>query len=162
MELLLGLGGNTGDPPRAFREALRSLAGRHSVAAVSYLYRTDPQGPPQARYFNLVARLEVSAPLRAFFGLCVELEAAAGRDRRLATRWGPRPLDLDLLMAPGLVLRGCDLELPHPRLHCRAFALVPAAELASDWVHPWLGRTLGELAGEADARGVERLGRFEL
>lgn len=161
MDLLIGLGGNTHDPPRAFATALGALAARHQVRAVSRLYRTEPVGPPQPPFFNLVGLVAAATPPRVFLGQCLELETAAGRDRQAETRWGPRPLDIDLLLAPGLVLRGPALELPHPGLHCRGFALIPAAELAAQWVHPLLGRTLGELAGEVDGRGVECLGTFE-
>ncbi len=80
---------------------------------------------------------------------CRELEVAAGRDRSTEQRWGPRVLDLDLLMVRDLVWRGPELELPHPGFHRRAFALVPAAELVPDWVHPLVGRTIGDLAEEA-------------
>ena len=66
-------------------------------------------------------------------------------------------MDLDLLMANGVVRRGTTLELPHPRFHERAFALVPAAELVPEWVHPFLGRCLADLAKEATAADPESL-----
>ena len=66
-------------------------------------------------------------------------------------------LDLDLLVARDLVWRGPELEIPHPRLHERAFALVPAAEIVPDWVHPVIGRTIGELAEEAQSADPEAL-----
>lgn len=153
MELLLGLGGNLGDPPRAFRVALAALGREHRVTAASRLYRTEPEGPPQPRYWNMVVRLDLERPLLDLLDTCQGLERAAGRERSGEGRWGPRPLDLDLLASPGVVHRGPRLELPHPRFHRRAFALVPAAEVAPGWVLPGSGRTLEELAVEATRGG---------
>ncbi len=149
MKLLLGLGGNTGGVPGAFREALETLAAADPVVgvlAVSSLYRSRPEGPPQADFWNQAALLELRGSPVELLVLCQGLEESAGRDRGAETRWGPRPLDLDLLMAPAAVHRGPRLVLPHPRFHRRAFALVPAAELVPHWLHPHLGRTVGELA----------------
>jgi len=151
--LILGLGGNLGQPPRAFQEALAALAASHRVLLVSRLYRTEPEGPSQPRFWNMAALLEPAAPLLELLEQCQDLERRAGRDRDRVPRWGPRPLDLDLLIARGLVHRGPRLELPHPRLTSRAFALVPAAELAPGWRHPVLGATLGELAQRLPASG---------
>ena len=160
MELLLGLGGNLGDPPSAFRVALSGLDREHRVVALSQLYRTEPEGPPQPRYWNMAVRLELRGPLLRLLDACQELERRAGRERSGEARWGPRPLDLDLLVSPEVVHRGPRLELPHPRLHLRPFALEPAAELAPVWVVPGLGRSLTELADEASRAGsvVERWG----
>ena len=149
MQLLLGLGGNLGDPPTAFQRALRSLAARHQVVAVSRLYRTEPEGPPQPRYWNMVARLQVGASALELLEQCWSLELEAGRQRDAGGRWAPRTLDLDLLMARSLVHRGPTLQLPHPRFARRAFALVPAAELAPGWQHPFVLRSLAELSQDA-------------
>jgi 2-amino-4-hydroxy-6-hydroxymethyldihydropteridine diphosphokinase len=163
VRLLLALGGNLQDPPAAFRMALGALAARHPVVAVSRLYRTRPVGPPQPRFWNLVALLEPDAPLLDLLGQCQELELAAGRERAREARWGPRPLDLDLLAAEGVVHRGPRLELPHPRFGGRAFVLVPAAELAPEWRLAGSGPTLAALAAAlAPGNDVEPYGPFEL
>ncbi len=148
MKVLVGLGGNVGDPPGAFSEALKTLGAGVTVLGVSHLYRSRPVGPPQPEYWNMAALAQVEIPLLALLERCQELERRAGRRREEEKRWGPRPLDLDLLMAPGAVHRGPRLHLPHPRLHLRAFAVAPAAELAPSWIHPHLGRSLRDLAGE--------------
>jgi 2-amino-4-hydroxy-6-hydroxymethyldihydropteridine diphosphokinase len=150
MRVLIGLGGNLGEPRRAFARALAGLAERGRVVAVSGLFASRAIGPPQPDYFNSAAMLEVADPLGGLLARCAALEAAAGRLRD-AERWGPRTLDLDLLMAGGFVFRGPDLTLPHPRFHERGFALVPAAEIAAAWVHPLFGRTVAELAAAAAA-----------
>lgn len=154
MELLLGLGGNVGDPPSAFRAALSALDREHRVVALSRLYRTEPEGPPQPRYWNMAVRLELEVPLLTLLDTCQGLERRAGRERSAEVRWGPRPLDLDLLVARDVVHRGPRLELPHPRLLRRPFALLPAADVAPDWSLPGSGRTLGELAAEVSRAGA--------
>ena len=163
MQLLLGLGGNLGDPRAAFRAALGALADRHPLLAVSRLYRSRPVGPPQPWYWNLAALLEPGGPLLDLLGQCQALEVAAGRDRSREARWGPRPLDLDLLAADGIVHRGPRLELPHPRFGVRAFVLVPAAELTPEWRLAGAGRTVAELACEVfPGDDVEPCGHFDL
>lgn len=161
MEVVLGLGGNVGDPPAAFARALARLAVGHELTAVSGLYRSRPVGPAQAEFWNMAARMVTAETPLGLLRLCAELEAAEGRRRREEIRWGPRCLDIDLLIAAGIVHRGPRLELPHRELHRRAFALVPAAEVASGWVHPYLGQTLAELAEDAlrsDPSAVRRVG----
>lgn len=148
MKTLVALGGNVGEVDRAFRRAVRRLrrADGISVLRCSNVYRTKAVGPVQPDYLNAAVLLDVGISLVGLLDLCQRLEAEAGRSRRRETRWGPRPLDLDLLMAEHRVCRGPRLVLPHPRLCERAFALIPAAELAPDWVHPDSGRTLEDLS----------------
>ncbi len=158
IRVILGLGGNLGDPPRAFEVALEALAERHKVIALSGLYRSEPVGPPQPRYWNMAALVEIDSTLLELLELCQELEAEAGRDRSAEVAWGPRPLDLDLLLADRVVCRGPRLVVPHPHLLERSFALVPAAEVAPDWIVPGTERSLSQLAEEmgGELEAVER------
>jgi 2-amino-4-hydroxy-6-hydroxymethyldihydropteridine diphosphokinase len=148
MHLLIGLGGNIGNPEETSRRALVSLDQEHPIVAVSRLYRTRPVGPKQPDFSNLAAVIELRRSLPALLATCHRLEEESGRVRSREGRWGPRALDIDLLLAEGVVCRGPSLELPHPGLHERAFALAPAAEVAPEWTHPLLGRTVRELADE--------------
>lgn len=148
MKVLIGLGGNLGDPAAAFHRALERLAQRASVVAVSSLYRSRAVGPPQPDYLNAAALVDWPGPPRSLLTACHRLEAEAGRDRVKEQRWGPRLLDLDLLLGQHLVCRGPHLELPHPRLLERPFALVPAAELAPSWRHPIADRSLSACVEE--------------
>jgi len=161
MKMLLGLGGNSGVVLSGFRDALGSLKSNGSVnlLEVSSLYRTTALGKVQQDFLNAAVLLEISCSPRSFLGSCNEIEAGAGRRRRTEERWGPRPLDLDLLISPDVVCAGSDLMLPHPRLQERAFALVPAAELVGSWVHPFVGETLENLSRKAWVRkqGVEKI-----
>jgi 2-amino-4-hydroxy-6-hydroxymethyldihydropteridine diphosphokinase len=162
MEILVGLGGNVGDVRLAFAKAMRGLARHCSGVTSSGLWRTAPVGPEQAEYLNAAILLEWPRHPLELLAISMRLELEAGRSRRLEERWGPRPLDLDLLLAPGLVTRGPALVLPHPRLHERRFALLPAAELAPAWVHPRELRTLAALAMALDpaSQPCTRLGAF--
>jgi 2-amino-4-hydroxy-6-hydroxymethyldihydropteridine diphosphokinase len=149
LRVILGLGGNLGDVRDSFVEALGALGDVGRIGAVSRLWRTRAVGPPQPDYLNAAAVLEWPSNPRQLFARCLELEKAAGRDRKSEERWGPRALDLDLLLAEGFVSVGPTLKMPHPRFHERRFALEPAAEIAPEWTHPLLGRTVAELAEEA-------------
>lgn len=144
--VVLGLGGNLGSTREVFERVLGDLSASGLVRARSRLYRSRAVGPPQPDYLNAAVLLDWPGDPRSLLERCHELEAAAGRDRGREERWGPRPLDLDLLIADGVVCRGPRLVLPHPRLCARAFALLPAAEVAGEWVHPHLGLSLRALA----------------
>ena len=162
MQLVIGFGGNRGDVAGAFAGAAAGLASELRMLARSGLWRSAPQGPPQDDFTNAALLVETAAHPLALLALCLRLETAAGRDREHETRWGPRPLDLDLLLAPGLVIESTALTLPHPRLAERRFALAPAAEVAPGWLHPRLHRTLAELATVPAilAQRCERVGPF--
>jgi len=146
MRLIIGFGGNLGDPATAFAGALDALADEGWVLSTSRLWQTHAIGPAQPDYLNAAAVIHWPGDLFSLLARCRELEVAAGRDRATEERWGPRMLDLDLLLADGIVCRGPDLEVPHPRFHERRFALEPASEVAPEWVHPLLGRSVSELA----------------
>jgi 2-amino-4-hydroxy-6-hydroxymethyldihydropteridine diphosphokinase len=152
VHLLIGLGGNIGDPEGTLRRALVSLNEEYRVVAVSRLYRTRPVGSEQPDFSNVAAVIELRRSLPALLATCHRLEEESGRNRSRERRWGPRALDIDLLLAEGVVCRGRKLVLPHPRLHERVFALAPAAEVAPEWTHPLLGRTVRRLADDARER----------
>ena len=145
MEVVLGLGGNVGDVAGAFRGAREKLAAHPDVSfrAGSSLYRTAPIGPRQPTFLNGALLVETSLPPRRLLGFCMDIERDAGRVRcGEVTRWGPHTLDIDILIIKGVLCRGPDLEVPHPRLAERAFALAPAAEVAPLWIHPFSGLSL--------------------
>jgi len=149
MLIVVGLGANQGDVEAAFATAKQQLAQRLEVVAASSLWRTRAIGPEQPEFVNAALLLRVRQHPLELLRRCHELEAAAGRDRAAEVRWGPRPLDLDLLICDCCVAVAPSLCLPHPRLAVRRFALAPAAEIAPEWRHQRLGRTLADLACDA-------------
>jgi 2-amino-4-hydroxy-6-hydroxymethyldihydropteridine diphosphokinase len=126
----LGLGSNLGDRGGLLQQAVDGL-GRCpdlAVVAVSPVYETEPVGgPEQPRYLNAVVEVETGAPPRRLLEVAHGLEAAAHRVR--AERWGPRTLDVDVLLVGDLRVDEPDLVVPHPRMWERAFVMVPLADL---------------------------------
>ncbi|MBW8822744.1 MAG: 2-amino-4-hydroxy-6-hydroxymethyldihydropteridine diphosphokinase [Xanthomonadales bacterium] len=138
----IGLGGNVGDVAQAFRFALERLGEAPGVAgiALSPLYATAPWGGiEQDRFLNAVAAFDTTLSPHELMQLLLRIEREAGRDRDRETRWGPRRLDLDLLLHGDTVTASNGLQLPHPRLHERAFALAPLLDAWPDAVIPGIG-----------------------
>ena len=162
----LGLGANLGDRVANLRVGLDAIvAGGVAIEAVSALYDTEPwgarprgagDGEPQPRYANAAAAGVCALTAHELLALAKHAEASAGRDFEAPLN-SPRPLDIDLLMIEGEMLSCPDLEVPHPRLHERAFVLAPLAEVAAGLVHPLLGRTVEEMLAAVDRTGVELL-----
>ncbi|MDQ6437838.1 2-amino-4-hydroxy-6-hydroxymethyldihydropteridine diphosphokinase [Mesorhizobium sp. LHD-90] len=151
----LSLGGNLGDPARAMGEALRLLDAEPStkVVAVSALYRTPPWGKlDQPDFLNIAAAVETDKTPRAFLDLCLDVERRLKRERR--ERWGPRLIDIDILMFGRRRVSEPGLDLPHPRMTERAFVLVPLAEIAPDL--EIAGQPAGEWLRALDVSDIER------
>lgn len=144
----LALGSNLGDRRALIESAIAHLdrLPETRVIARSRLIETDPVGPPgQARYLNAAVGVETSLSPRGLLERCLEIEASHGRTRRPGERWGPRLLDIDLLLFGDLVIDEPGLCVPHPRLHERRFVLEPLAGIAPDRVHPVLRRRIQSL-----------------
>ena len=149
----IALGANTGDRRGTLEAALDDLRATDGVEVVTVagFIETAPEGgPDQPPYLNSAAELNTSLEPRRLLDRLHEIEAAHGRDRRRQRRWGPRPLDLDLLLYGDLVLQESGLIVPHPRLHSRRFVLAPLAAIAPRAVHPGLGRTIQWLLDRAE------------
>jgi 2-amino-4-hydroxy-6-hydroxymethyldihydropteridine diphosphokinase len=156
VEVAIGLGGNVGSPELAFGRALEGLAARVGRLAVSPLYVTAPVGgPPQPDFLNAAATFRTSLSPLELLALLRRLETEAGRER-LGERYGPRPLDLDILLYGDLEIDIPGLVIPHPRLAERRFVLAPLADLVPDLVVPGTGRTVASLLASAPEARVER------
>jgi 2-amino-4-hydroxy-6-hydroxymethyldihydropteridine diphosphokinase len=143
----VGLGANLGDREGAIRSALELLGARDGVevVAVSTLRDTDPVGRvDQPRFLNGAAELETTLGPRDLLEALFDVERQLGRERR--ERWGPRTIDLDLLLYGAEQVDEPELTVPHPRLHVRRFALEPLAELDPELDVPGRGRVSDLLA----------------
>jgi 2-amino-4-hydroxy-6-hydroxymethyldihydropteridine diphosphokinase len=149
----VGLGANLGDREQTIRGAVAALDAEPAVevVAVSALRETEPWGPvAQPRYLNGVAELETDLGPRALLDALLRVEQGLGRVRS-GERWGPRTIDLDLLLVGDQTVDEPGLTLPHPRLHERRFVLEPLAELAPGLVVPGRGEVVALLEALDDA-----------
>jgi 2-amino-4-hydroxy-6-hydroxymethyldihydropteridine diphosphokinase len=132
----IGLGSNLGDREGNLRAALARLAGLGEVRASSFR-ETDPVGvTDQPKFLNAAAKLSTDLPARDLLDALLAIERDLGRDRSREQRWGPRTLDLDLLLYADEVIEEPGLTVPHPRLAERRFALEPLYELAPGLILP--------------------------
>ena len=143
----IGLGANLGEREATLRQALERLASTHGVAlvAVSSFRETDPVGNvDQPRFVNGAAEIETNLGPRELLDRLLEVERSLGRDRSREERWGPRTVDLDLLLYGDETVGEVGLEIPHPRLAERPFVLEPLLELDPELRLP-NGRALRDL-----------------
>src|SRR5215218_5444340 len=140
----IGLGANLGDRLATLQAAIERIRDLGTVIKISSVYETDPVGYlDQPAFYNLVLLLETNLTPEAVMKELLAIEADLGRVRTFAN--APRAIDLDLLLYGNEVRETPSLTLPHPRMHERAFVLVPLAEIAPNMIHPRLKMTVAEL-----------------
>ena len=157
VDAYVGLGSNLDDPATQIRRAIDRLAevGDTEVVAVSSMYRSAPFGPvEQPDFLNAVAHLRCRLSATELLRRLLQLERAQGRVR--GERWGPRTIDLDLLVFGDEVFEKSELTLPHPGIAARNFVLLPLQEIAPDLVIPGLGR-VADIAVDMDEPRISRI-----
>ena len=169
VQAAIALGGNLGDSQRILSEAVLAIDAAEGIGvqARSHLYKTAPVGPPQPDYLNACIVVKTMLSARSLLNQLLAIENQFGRVRQ--ERWGARSLDLDLLLFGDQIIDSPGLTVPHPRLHERAFVLVPLMDVAPRWQHPIFGKTIAQLLNDLPAlrssagpeegleNGIERL-----
>jgi len=158
VEALIGLGGNLGDVRKSIDGAVGLFCADTAVRLVAQSadYRTPPWGViDQPAFINRCLVVQTVLTPQDLLKRALAVERQLGRDRAGERRWGPRPIDIDLLSYDDVVLDEPGLRLPHPELFRRAFVLVPLAEIAADRIVA--GTRIGDALAQLDTAGIERL-----
>lgn len=131
------------------------------VKKVSHVYETEPEGgPKQPDYLNAAVEVETFLEASELLKVCLGVEREMGRVQ--SERWGPRNIDIDLLLYGNLILKTAGLTVPHPLLHKRGFVLYPLSDIAPDIVHPVIRSTVIELKAKVRQAGVEKIDDLKL
>jgi len=147
----LSMGSNLGDRLRYLKKAIEKIgeSKRISVINISSIYETEPVGNEnQPRFLNLVIEVQTSLDPLPLLERLLAIEKEMGRKRE--DRWGPRNIDIDILIYDDLVMESDQLTIPHPRMHQRKFVLVPLAEIAPQTLHPLLKKNVKEIKESCD------------
>lgn len=150
MRVFLGLGSNLGDRRKNIETAVDKLrlSPEIELINVSGLVETEPVGgPPQDKFLDGAAEIKTELSPRELLALLKKIEREVGRVAS-SVKWGPREIDLDILLFGDLKIDEQDLKIPHPLLHLRRFMLEPLCEIAPDAIHPVLNKKVGEILFE--------------
>lgn len=152
INVYLGLGSNVGDRMGQLRKATELISKNiGKVAKKSHFYETQPWGnKEQDPFINQVLMVNTTLDPRDILKEITQIEREMGRARKETEKWGPRTIDVDILLYGKRVVRDKGLEVPHPELHKRAFVLVPLMEIAPDYEHPILKKQIDELFMDCD------------
>ena len=154
MKVFIGIGSNVGDPLNNCLKAIsmiRQIMGCH-VIRISSLYRTEPVGYRDQDWFvNCVILLQTELAPKELFNHLQNIEKIMGREKDI--KWGPRSIDLDIILCEDLILEDEGLTIPHPFMHERRFVLIPMNEIAPDVIHPVLNKSVEELLNDLPEDG---------
>jgi 2-amino-4-hydroxy-6-hydroxymethyldihydropteridine diphosphokinase len=154
----LGLGSNLGDREASINKALVELvrSGDCKLSAVSSLYSTKPVGvKEQPQFLNIAVEIITDLEPKQLLKRLREVERKLGREKTF--KWGPRVIDIDILLYDELRVAEDNLEIPHPEMHRRGFVLTPLAEIAPSAKHPALGLTVRQMSEAVGSEGVSKI-----
>jgi len=156
----LAIGSNLGNRVDNCLKAINEISGFAGISSVSSLYETEPVGrEDQADFINCVVKAETDLSPSGLLVYVQSIEHKFGRTRE--EKWGPRIIDLDILLYDDLIIDTEKLNIPHPMMHLRRFVLLPLSEIARDLVHPVLNVSVSKLLDDLkDTKRVVRLGEF--
>jgi len=153
--VFIGLGSNLGQRERNLKEAIERCKAFAIIRKISSIYETEPWGmKDQPKFLNQVIDIECHLQPLELLAALKKIEKEMGRQPGL--RYGPRVIDLDILLFDCLLMESADLTIPHPMLDQRAFVLVPLAEIAPRVRHPKLKRTMAQLLRSLSTEGIEK------
>lgn len=145
----IGVGSNIGDKVGYVQQAFKLLSYTKGIKVITYssLYETEPSGYKDQDWFiNAVILVETQKTASSLYKECSRIETQLGRDRtRQAHQWGPRTIDLDILFYDDIIIATDELQVPHARVHERSCTLVPMKEIAPEFVHPVIGKTITQI-----------------
>lgn len=153
----LGLGSNVGDREEYIEQAIFLLSKNKNIQVMKHSsnYDTEPEGAPdQPAFLNAVVQVKTTLPPAKLLEALHEIETTLGRDREL--EWGPRTMDIDILLYDDLIVSEDELQIPHPLMHDRIFVLKPLREIAPNLVHPVLEKTIQDLYDEKKVDADEK------
>lgn len=154
--VFLGLGSNIGNRHENLERALKLLAYEVAICAVSSIYETEPVGYlDQPWFLNAVCKVETDLSPREMLALTNRIEWELGRRR--IVKFGPRIIDIDILLYDALIIDEPDLRIPHPEMTRRAFVLIPLAEIGGSVVHPITGMNISDLRDQLNEPSVVHL-----
>lgn len=150
---ILHLGSNQGNRLAYLSEACRLIQNRiGNITAKSHVYETEPWGLKEQHYFlNIALRVQSTLSVGKLFETCKKIEMEIGREK--IQHLGPRNIDIDLIFYENIIVNEPELVVPHKEMSNRNFVLIPVLEIAGDWVHPILKKTVDELYDECDDDG---------
>ena len=152
----LALGSNLGDRQENLRQAIASLPPQMEIKAKSHIYETLPWGyEDQPKFFNQVVKADTYLQPEPVLKHLKRLEVAMGRQATFQN--GPRLIDMDLLFYDDLIVNTLVLTLPHPRLHERGFVLLPLMDIAPDFIHPVLNKSVREMTASCSLDGIVQI-----